>query len=126
MAEILLIDDVSVVRTALCKFMSRAGHVVTECGGGDEAWSTLSQRRFDLIVTDLWMKEGTGLDFIKRTRAAGVRTPVIAITSGDLNSPAAGSKSVALGAGADRVLLKPVMRPILLDTIAQLIGVSAQ
>ncbi len=124
MAEILLIDDVPIVRTALCKFILRAGHMVTECGGGEEAWSALSQRSFDLIVTDLWMKEGTGLDFIKRARANGVKTPIIAITSGDLNSPASDSQRIALRAGADRVLLKPVMRPILLDAIAQLIGVS--
>ena len=120
-----MIDDVPVVRTALCKFMSRAGHVVTEWGGGEQAWSALSQRRFDLVVTDLWMKEGSGLDFIKRVRAQGIDTPIIAITSGDLNSSPADSGSVALGAGADRVLIKPVTRPALMDAIAQLLGASA-
>ncbi len=125
MAAVLLIDDVPVVRTALCKFITRAGHEVTECGGGEEAWSKMTQQRFDLVVTDLWMKDGGGLDFIKRAREHGLATPIIAITSGALKFSPAESGRVALDAGANRVLLKPVTRILLIDTIAELIGVSA-
>ncbi len=126
MAAVLLIDDVPVVRTALCKFITRAGHEVTECGGGEEAWSKMTQQRFDLVVTDLWMKAGSGMEFIQRARAQGVDTPIIAITSGDPNSPAAAAGSGALRAGANSVLIKPVTRIVLLDAIAQLLGVAAQ
>ena len=126
MAAILLIDDVPVVRMVLAKFLKRAGHDVTECGGGDEAWSALSRLTFDIIVTDLWMKAGDGIAFIQRVRASGCKTPIIAITSGDLNSPAAADGKRALREGADRVILKPVVRIVLMDAIAQLIGVAAQ
>jgi CheY-like chemotaxis protein len=126
LAEILLIDDVPVVRTLLCKFMSKAGHTVTERGGGKEASSTLNLQRFHVIVTDLWMKEGGGLEFIQRTRADGIKTPIIAITTGAPDSPTEAAGSVALQAGADRVLIKPVSRGDLLDAITQLIGVPAR
>jgi CheY-like chemotaxis protein len=130
LAEILLIDDVSVVRTVLCAFMSSAGHKVTECSDGKEAWPTLhrptiDRQRFDLIVTDLWMREGGGLEFIQRVRAHGIKTPIIAITGGGLFSRGEVSESV-LRAGADRLLIKPVSQTVLLDAITQLIGVPAE
>jgi CheY-like chemotaxis protein len=131
LAEILLIDDVSVVRTVLCAFMSSAGHKVTECSDGKEAWPTLHQptidrRGFDLIVTDLWMSGGGGLEFIQRVRAFGIKTPIIAITSGGLYSRGEVTESVVLRAGADRLLIKPVPQTVLLDAITQLIAVPAR
>ena len=126
MAAILLIDDVAVVRTVLAKFLKRANHEVIECGGGAEAWSALSVRTFDIIVTDLWMKEGDGMEFIQKVRARGHKTPIIAITSGDLNSSAAADGSSARRAGADEVLLKPVTRTVLMDAITKLISAPAR
>jgi FixJ family two-component response regulator len=72
------------------------------------------------------MKEGGGLEFIQRVRAFGIRTPIIAITSGGLYSRGEVTESVVLRAGADRLLIKPVSQTVLLDTIKQLIAVPAQ
>ncbi len=118
MAAVLLIEDVAVVRTTLAKFLERGGHQVTACGGGEEAWRLLSHRTVDAVVTDLWMKDGDGIDFIHRLRASGRPTPVIAITGGDPRSPQATSQDAALRAGATRVLMKPVTKAVLLETLA--------
>ena len=124
MPTILLIEDVPVVRTTLCKFLERGGHGVVACGGGHEALSKLARRSFDAVVTDIWMKDGDGLEFIRRLRSTGDQIPIIAITGGDPRSPQATSADSAAQAGANRVLLKPVTKAELLDTIAELVDLQ--
>ncbi len=119
MASILLVEDVPVVRMTLQKFLERGGHVVTACGGGEEAWSCLRDHRFDAVVTDLWMMNGGGLELIQRLRTGSDATPIIAITGGDPQSPQSNSLDAASRAGADRVLLKPVTKAALLEAIRQ-------
>jgi CheY-like chemotaxis protein len=124
MAAVLLVEDVPVVRMTLLKFLERGGHTVTVCGGGGEAWSCLSKNRFDVVVTDLWMTNGDGLELIQRMRTNGDLTPVIAITGGDPRSPQSTSVDVALRIGANHSLSKPVTKAELLETIRECIGLA--
>ena len=124
MPAVLLIEDVPLVRLSLVKFLERGGHAVTVCTGGDEAWSRMSGRRFDVIVTDLWMMDGDGPGFIRRLRSSGDRTPIIAITGGDPRSPQSTSIDLALSAGADRALLKPITKSTLLNAISESLGLE--
>jgi CheY-like chemotaxis protein len=120
MAAILLVEDVPLVSMTLVRFLERGGHGVTVCMGGDEAWSKASKTRFDVIVTDLWMMDGDGPGFIGRVRSSGDATPIIAITGGDPRSPQSTSIEVALSAGADRAVLKPITKATLLDAISEI------
>jgi CheY-like chemotaxis protein len=122
MASVLLVEDVPVVRMTLVKFLERGGHSVTACGGGDEAWLRFGKSQFDVVITDLWMTNGDGLEFIQRLRISGNLTPVIAITGGDPRSPQSTSSDVALRSGANRVLLKPVTKATLLESVGECIG----
>lgn len=119
MAVVLLIEDVSVVRTLLRKFLERGGHKVTECAGGAEAWARLDKEHFDIILTDLWMKDGGGVEFIRRLRAAGRSIPVIAVTSGSPDTPQPAAQKDAREAGADSVIFKPVTATVLLSAVAE-------
>ena len=124
MAAVLLVEDVPVVRMTLLKFLERGGHVVTVCGGGVEAWSCVNSNRFDAVVTDLWMMNGDGLELIRRMRAKGDLTPVIAITGGDPRSAQSTSVDVALRVGANQALSKPVTKAALLEAIRECIGLE--
>ena len=126
MAAVLLVEDVPVVRMTLLKFLERGGHVVTVCSGGAEAWSRLDKNRFDVVVTDLWMMNGDGLELIRRMRTKGELTPVIAITGGDPRSSQSTSVDVALRIGANQALSKPVTKAELLETIRKCIGLEEQ
>lgn len=121
MSAILLVEDSDLVRATLHKFLVREGHDVTDCASGDEATQLLKQGRFDLVVADLWMQGGDGLQFIRQARASGNAVPIIAITGGDPRSPIANSAKAAGEAGADRVLMKPFAKTTLTSLVGELL-----
>ncbi len=87
MATVLLADDVGVVRLTLRRMLERGGHSVVECGSGTEAAERLKGVHIDVIVTDLWIPDGDGLEFIRKVKAASAVIPVIAITGGAPRAP---------------------------------------
>jgi CheY-like chemotaxis protein len=117
MATVLLVEDVEIVRMVLRKFLECAGHVVTECSGGDEARRLVGACRFDVVVTDLWMKQGNGVEFIRDQSASGDAPRIIAMTGGEPKAPGSRSVEAARAAGAGRVLTKPVTKTDILTAI---------
>jgi PAS domain S-box-containing protein len=78
---------------------------VVGVSNGAEAWQELSQRRFDVVVSDLMMPELDGLGLTAKIKAhPALRTlPVVLVTArGGL-----GNVTVGLDAGADDYLSKP-------------------
>jgi DNA-binding NtrC family response regulator len=117
MAKILLVEDVEIVRTVLRRFLESADHEVTECEGGDEATRIIGLRSFDVVVTDLWMKNGDGVEFILAQQAKDRARPILAITGGDPHVTGPKSVEAALRAGATRVLVKPVTKKDILESV---------
>ena len=117
MATVLLVEDVEIVRTVLRKFLESAGHEVTECEGGDEARRIVGASDFDVVVTDLWMKNGNGVEFIGVQSANGRPRPIIAMTGGDPNVTGSRSAELARRAGATRVLITPVTKKDILQAV---------
>jgi len=118
LASVLLVEDVPILRMILRGFLESGGHAVTECDGGKEASRLIGDSRFDAIVTDIHMRDGDGLTFISNQRSNGVTIPIIAMTGGEPRSPQSQSGNLALSAGADRVLMKPVTKSEILGVIA--------
>ncbi len=104
--RVLIVDDHPVVRQGLRTFLSsRPGlDVVGEASDGDEAAAEAARVRPDVVLLDLVMPRGGGIDVIRRLRAAGDRPRVIVLTS------FAGDDQVveAVRAGAAGYLLKDV------------------
>jgi two-component system chemotaxis response regulator CheY len=122
LASVLLVEDVPILRMILRGFLESEGHAVTECDGGKEASRLIGDKLFDAVVTDIFMKDGDGLTFIRDQRSNGVTIPIIAMTGGDPRSPQPKSGNLALRAGADRVLMKPVTKSEILGAIADTVG----
>ena len=125
MSAVLLVEDVPIVRMVLREFLESAGHDVTECGGGDEAARLLGGNRYDVVVTDICMKEGDGLALIGNQRSNGAPIPIIAMTAGDARRSRSESSRLALRAGAASVLMKPVTKSEILKAIASAVTPSA-
>ncbi len=118
-ARILVVDDSRTVREALSRLLTGEGHVVDTAADGVEAWETLHDLRYDLVVTDLEMPRMNGLTLIERVRAdrglAGV--PMMVISS-RATIPV---REKAAEVGADAFLAKPVSSDELIERVGVLL-----
>jgi len=82
MANILVVDDDASVRAILARTLLRGGHRITEAASGTEAMGCLRDGVFDLIISDLYMEDGDGVEFLIRLRAGEKVAPKVIIVSG--------------------------------------------
>ena len=81
MADILVVDDESSARSTLALLLRKRGHRVAEAPCVTEAVKILTDDTFDLIVTDLRMPDGTGLDVLRAVKAQNHDADVILLTA---------------------------------------------
>ena len=118
--HVLIVDDSPVNRSVLSAFTKRAGiDSIGQAGDGVEAFSELESavqagRPYDFVVSDFWMPNMNGLEFIEKLRAdsrfGGL--PVFALTA---DTEIYGDNRVRLFTG---VLLKPLTYDNLLEAFA--------
>ncbi len=82
-ARILVVDDEASLRQMMEVLLRRVGHEVALASGVHEAAEILtgSQVPYDLVVTDLMMADGTGLEVIDKARGVSNDTQVIVVTA---------------------------------------------
>ncbi|NYT83889.1 response regulator transcription factor [Alcaligenaceae bacterium] len=101
--RVLLIEDTVGLGRAIREQMADDGHAVDWVQRLDHAVTSAQSTAYDLILLDLALPDGHGLDFLRRRRAAGDTTPVIILTARDQIS----DRIAGLNAGADDYLVKP-------------------
>jgi two-component system OmpR family response regulator len=101
--RVLLIEDDPSLGEAVRDHIAADGHAVDWARRLDDAEDARAGVPFDLILLDLNLSDGRGLDFLKRVRKAGDATPVIILTAMDQIS----WRIDGLNAGADDYLVKP-------------------
>ena len=79
--SVLVVDDEPGMRMALKANFERDGWQVETAAGASEAVRKCGQIRFPLVVTDVRMPDGDGLDLMRRLRAADASTAVIVLTA---------------------------------------------
>lgn len=104
---ILLADDESEIRQLIELWMSAAGHSVVATASGREACEALRGRAFDLVITDLLMPDGDGVDLIAEVRRAHPVMRILAISGGGRYTEGSDVLNLAQGLGAHAVVLKP-------------------
>lgn len=118
--HVLLIDDEPLVQRVLSKLMTGAGHIVTcaaSCSEGQTVLET-SGIHFDLVVTDVFMEGGDGLEVLQMLRESWPSLKVIVMSGRfGVDSFGTGLMKVATRLGAHAVLPKPVEAMTLLETI---------
>lgn len=102
---ILLIEDDRALAADLAAAMAQRGWSVTTALDLEAARSAMRLDGFALILLDLALPDGNGLDFLARLRVehAGEHPPVIVISARD-DLP---TRLAGLGGGADDYLIKP-------------------
>ena len=81
MAHLFVVDDEASARTTLALLLRRRGHRVEEADGVASATRRLAAQTFDLVVTDLRMPDGDGLDVLQAARAQADAPEVILLTA---------------------------------------------
>ncbi len=81
MAHLFVVDDEASARTTLALLLRRRGHRVEEADGVASATKRLAEQTFDLVVTDLRMPDGDGLDVLQAARAQADAPEVILLTA---------------------------------------------
>jgi DNA-binding NtrC family response regulator len=99
----LVIDDERTLRESCRSVLEADGYRVEVCGRGAEALAIVQRRRFDIIITDLYMADVTGLDLLKAALETSPGTIVIVMTG----NPSVASNVEALRAGAWDYIPKP-------------------
>jgi two-component system sensor histidine kinase/response regulator len=102
MATILVVDDESVIRE-LCE-KALKGYTVFKAGSCRDALRIYTQENVDLVLTDVMMPGGTGLDLLRKIKEFDLNASVIIMTGFS-------EKDVILGAlkdGADDFISKPL------------------
>ena len=74
--NVLVVDDQLRARRLLVTELEQAGFEVCEAGSGADGWEQFRRRRPDVVITDMVMPRGDGLELLRRIRAQS-ETPVI-------------------------------------------------
>jgi DNA-binding NtrC family response regulator len=121
-SSVLVVDDEPGIRTALRANFQRHGWRVETAAGVREAIRNLETREFDLVVSDIRMPDGTGMEVMRAARQASPSIAVILLT-------AYGSVPDAVNAmrdGALDYMTKPVSFDQLQATAAQVMQRARQ
>jgi chemotaxis protein histidine kinase CheA len=115
--RVLLVDDSPIARATERAAIRALGHTVDEAHDGEDGWSKLQTRAYDLIFTDVQMPRLDGFELTKRIKQSPLfaKLPVIILSS--LASPE--DKRQGLDAGADAFLVKA---DLAVDTIGTAIS----
>lgn len=103
-ASVLVVDDEPDLRTLYELTLVREGYLVESAGTINDAWELLQQRTFDIVITDMRLPDGLGLELLRRVRADQRRERCVVITAYGSAQNAVDS----LKAGAFDYLTKPV------------------
>lgn len=103
MTRMLVVEDDASIRESLSDYFLARAWVVTACSSRADAAAWLARDRFTVVLLDLRLPDGDGLDLLRDLRRRGDRTPVIALTArGEVEHRVRGLQS-----GADDYLVKP-------------------
>lgn len=75
--RILLVDDSPELREAVRSLLEAQGYAVTAVAGRDEALAAGAAHGFDLVVTDVRLRDGSGPELVEGLRAEGGPLPAL-------------------------------------------------
>ncbi|MEA3554211.1 MAG: response regulator [Campylobacterota bacterium] len=121
MANILVVDDVKIMRLTIKRHLEDMGHtVVAEAGNGHEAISQYEIFQPDLVTMDITMPEingiGNGIDALEKIKEFDSDAKIIMLTSH-------GEQKLvieAISKGSKGYVLKPVTKDKLSDVLGKI------
>ncbi len=114
--RVLAIEDEETASTLYTNVLGQAGHEVVVVKTGAEAVEKINKDSFDLIILDLKLPDGDGIDVLKKVKGQTAWTPVVIITA----HPSLDSSIEAIRTGGVyEYLVKPFGHQQLSDAISR-------
>jgi CheY-like chemotaxis protein len=116
--KVLVVDDESDIRTLLSAVLSVSGFIVEDAHDGEEAARILAQRKFDLVISDIYMPNMDGMQLLRHIREQEYKMPVVIVTA------STAEKDILEGYnwGASYYITKPFDNEHLLEIVRELTG----
>jgi two-component system response regulator PilR (NtrC family) len=118
MKRVLIVDDELSMREMLAILLKKEGLDVRSAASRAEAARTLGEGPVDLVLTDVKLPDGDGLEILRQVKAAAPATPVVVMTAFGTTEMAVGARKL----GAEAYILKPFdvdeLRIVVRDALA--------
>lgn len=116
-ARVLVVEDEDDLRRGLVFNLRHEGYEVLEAARLADARVAVAGGGVDLVVLDLALPDGDGLDLLRERRAAGDPVPVLCLTARGQETDVV----MGLGSGADDYVTKPFGLAVLMARVAALL-----
>ncbi|MCB9358013.1 MAG: response regulator [Calditrichaeota bacterium] len=80
MTQVLVVDDDPLVLSGFKEILARAGYSVSACSSGQAALALLAEKRFSVVLTDLFMPRVSGMDVLNAALGADPDCVVVVVT----------------------------------------------
>ena len=120
-ARILLVEDHEDTGRLIARLLKGAGYGVDHAVDVRSAIELFGQKQFDLVLSDLSLPDGSGLDLMRQIRSLRAGVPGICLSGYDSDSEAGDSRE----AGFVEHLTKPVELSTLHACVARVIAQRA-
>jgi two-component system response regulator PilR (NtrC family) len=116
MDRILIVDDEADLVSTYERLLQRRGHRIVSAGSCREGLLVVERELLALVVTDLRLPDGDGLDIVRAARRTTPHpTPSLVVTG----FASEASRAAALAAGASGYLAKPFGAAALVSLVEQ-------
>lgn len=112
--RVLLVEDDERARVMLAGVLTRNGYRVVDVGLGMRGIEELEQGTFDIVLSDIWMPDITGVEVMNAARSRPEPPEVILMTGNSTIATAV----AAMRAGACNYLLKPCPNEEMLSAVS--------
>lgn len=117
MKKIFLAEDDEYLRNGLCEMLSEKGYSVTAASSVKDSKAIILHKKFDLIILDVILSDGNGIDICKEARSSRIYTPILFLTACDEEIDIVRG----LDAGGDDYVTKPFRLQELMSRIRALL-----
>ena len=115
--RVLVVDDDKEVAHLLARDLDSQGYTVDTVGLAQHALAAAGDTDYALMVVDLGLPDGDGLDLVRQLRQNGSHTPILVVTA----RRRVEDRVVGLATGADDYLVKPFALPELRARVTALL-----
>jgi DNA-binding NtrC family response regulator len=121
-AKILVVDDDTAMREMMALSLTKEGFEVVAAESSAQAFDSVGKHRFDVIVTDIYLGDGTGLELLEHCRSLCPGAHVILVTAHGTIETAAAARQL----GVFDYLAKPFQIEMLVTRVRAAVAAPAE